>query len=196
MTTPPIRRMQPGPPPSGGDRLPSVRAAYGALAWVVVFFAFHIYWYLGGSFASPGELPSLMPDHLVAWILEPLNAAWPLGTWVCLAIARGWPRGRMRRVALIVAWLGCTVLLVRGVAGLIDDLTRAGGLLPNGLTGLSTKQTTGMTQVTVSGWAIDTYFFAGGLLFGLLAHRYRPTRSQDGRGVRRSRRVPGAAAIP
>ena len=61
----------------------------------------------------------------------------PLGTWVCLAIARGWPRGRMRRAALIVVWLGCTVLVVRGVARLIDDLTRAVGMSPNGLTELS-----------------------------------------------------------
>jgi hypothetical protein len=166
-------------------RLP-VRVAYAALAWVVVFFAFHIYWYLGGSFASPGELPSLIPNHLVAWILLPLNVAWPLGAWVCLAIARGWPRGRMRPAASIVVWLGCTVLVVRGVPGLIDDLTRAVGLLPDGLTGLSTKQTTGTAHVTVSGWAIDTYFVAGGLLFGLLAYRYRPPRSEKGQRVTRT----------
>ena len=32
-----------------------VRAAYAALAWVVVFFTFHVYWYLGGSFGVGGE---------------------------------------------------------------------------------------------------------------------------------------------
>jgi hypothetical protein len=154
-------------------RLP-VREAYAALAWVIVFFAFHIYWYVGGSFASPGELPDLIPHSLVGWILEvPVDAAWPLGAWVPLAIARAWPQGRMRRAASIVVWLGCTVLVARGAAGLIDDLTRATGLLPNGLTGLSTEQTTGMAHLTWSGWAIDAYFLAGGLLFGLLAHRYR-----------------------
>jgi hypothetical protein len=170
-------RRSPRAPVKESARL-TVRVAYAALAWVVVFFAFHIYWYLGGSFASPGELPSLIPNHLVAWILWPLNVAWPLGAWVCLAIARGWPRGRMRRAASIVVWLGCTVLVVRGVLGLLDDLTRAVGLLPDGLTGLSTKQTTATAHVTWSGWAIDAYFFAGGLLFGLLACRYRPPRSE------------------
>jgi hypothetical protein len=30
-----------------------------------------------------------------------------------------------------------------------------------------------MAHLTWSGWAIDAYFLAGGLLFGLLAHRYR-----------------------
>ena len=110
-------------------RLP-VRVAYAALAWVVVFFAFHVYWYAGGSFGLNGELPSLVPDSLAGWIGEVLEgAAWLLGPWVCLAIARGWPRGRMRRAALIVVWLGCAVLVVRGGAGLIDDLTRAVGLL-------------------------------------------------------------------
>ncbi len=169
-------------------RLP-VRVAYAALAWVVVFFSFHIYWYAGGSFASPGKLPGLIPHHLVGWILEPLGAAWPLGAWVCLAIARGWPRGRMRRAALIVVWLGATVLVVRGGAGLIDDLTRAAGLLPNGITGLSHKQTMGAAyyrsaSVLWSNNVIDGYFFAGGLLFGLLGWRYRPSRSQARQGVR------------
>jgi hypothetical protein len=182
-------RLRPGNTSSDGRRSPRaavkenarlpVRAAYAALAWVVVFFAFHIYWYLGGSFASPGKLPDLIHHSLVGWILEVLvDAAWPLGAWVCLAIARGWPQGRMRRAASIVVWLGCVVLVLRGGAGIVDDLTRATGLLPNGLTGLSTKQTTGIAHLTWSGWAIDAYFFAGGLLFGLLAYRYRPPRSE------------------
>ena len=149
-----------------------------------MFFAFHVYWYVGGSFASPGKLPSLKHHSLVGWILEGLvDAAWPLGAWVCLAISRGWPKGRMRRAVSIVVCLGCTVLVARGVAGLLDDLTRAVGLLPNGLTGLSSKQTTGAAHLTVSGWAIDAYFFAGGLIFGVLAHRYRPSRLETSFGV-------------
>jgi hypothetical protein len=139
-------------------RLP-VRAAYAALAWVVVFFAFHVYWFLGGSFGLSGELPSLIPDSVAGWIFEVLEAAvWPLGAWVCLAV-------------------------VRGGAGLIDDLTRAVGLLPNGITGLSHKQTMGAAyyrsaSALWSGNVIDGYFLAGGIIFGLLGHRYRQPRSQ------------------
>ncbi len=164
-----------------------VRIAYTALAWVVVFFAFHIYWYLGGSFgmcgsgcASPGKL---IPHSLLGWIFGVLGLpAWPLGAWVCLAIARGWPQGRMRRAALIVVWLGCAVLVLRGGAGLIDDLTRAVGLLPNGITGLSDKQTMGAAyyrsaSVLWSNNVIDAYFLAGGLLFGVLGCRYRLPRA-------------------
>src|SRR4051794_40215841 len=79
-------------------------AAYTALGWVVLFFSFHVYWYLGGSLASPGELPPLTPGtqaaaagsahaqmQVIAWIVEvPVDSAWPIGAWVCIAIARGW----------------------------------------------------------------------------------------------------------
>ena len=187
--TPPVVVMQPGHSPTGSERLLPVRAAYAALAWVVVFFAFHVYWYAGGSFGLNGELPDLVPASVVGSIFEVLEgAAWLLGPWVCLAIARGWPRGGMRRAALIVVWLGCAVLVVRGGAGLIDDLTRAVGVLPNGITGLSHKQTMGAAyyrsaSALWSGKVTDGYFFAGGLIFGVLAHRYRPPRSQARRGV-------------
>ena len=60
-----------------------------------------------------------------------------------LAIARGWARGRLALAAAALVWAGCVLLLLRGGAGVIDDLTRATGLLPNGLTGLSTKDATG-----------------------------------------------------
>lgn len=166
-----------------------VRVAYAALAWVVVFFAFHVYWYLGGSFGLGGELPGLVPDSVAGWIVEVLEgAAWPLGAWVSLAIARGWPRGKMKRAAAIVVWLGSVLLVVRGGAGLIDDLTRAVGLLPNGITGLSHKQTMGAAyyrsaSALWSGNGTDAYFLAGGITFGLLGWRYRPPRSQARQGV-------------
>lgn len=153
-------------------------AAYTALAWIVVFFAWHVYWYAGGSVGLAGPLPPLTPDSVGGWIFEVLVvSAFPLGAWVCLAIARGWPRGSMRRAAAIVVWLGCALLAVRGGAGLIDDLTRAAGLLPNGITGLSLQQTMGTAHPSAaqlwSSWATDAYFAAGGLIFGLLAFRYR-----------------------
>jgi hypothetical protein len=164
-------------------RLP-VRVAYPALAWVVVFFAFHVYWYAGGSFGLNGELRrDLVPDSVAGGIVEVLGlVAFPLGAWVSLAIARGWPRGKMRRAAAIVVWLGCALLVLRGGAGLIDDLTRAVGLLPNGITGLSHKQTMGAAyyrsaSALWSGNVTDAYFLAGGLLFGLLGCRYRVSRS-------------------
>ena len=147
----------------------------------MLFFAFHIYWYLGGSFASPGKLPGT-PHSLVAWIFAIfVDAGWPLGAFVCLAIARGWARGCLALPAAALVWFGCVLLLLRGGAGIIDDLTRAAGLLPNGLTGLSTKETTGTAALHWSGWAIDAYFLAGGIIFGLLAVHYRAQQAHSPR---------------
>jgi hypothetical protein len=175
---------------SPSKQLLPVRPAYTAFAWVVVFFAFHVYWYLGGSFGVGGDgYVGGAKLKVVGWIVEVLALiAFPLGAWVSLAIARGWPHGKTRRAAAIIVWLACTVLVLRGGAGLIDDLTRAVGLLPNGITGLSHKQTMGAAyyrspSAIWSANVTDGYFFAGGLLFGLLGWRYRPARSQAGQGV-------------
>jgi hypothetical protein len=173
------------PPEAGADR--SVRrtklAASVALGWVVLFFSFHIYWYLGGSLASPGDLPPLVPgthaaasgsEHarmqLVSWIVEvPVDSAWPIGALVCLAIARGWALGRLARITKALVRVGCVALLLRGVAGLLDDVTRASGVLPNGITGLSLEDTTGHAHLRWADWTIDGYFLVGGLVFWLLA---------------------------
>ncbi len=152
------------------------RAAYVALGWVVLFFAFHVYWYLGGSFASPGNLPG-WPRTLTGWVFSVfVDSGWPLGAFVCLAIARGWARGRLAQAAAGIVCLGCALLLLRGGAGILDDLTRATGLLRNGITGLSTKDTTGHPTLLWSDYAIDSYFLAGGIIFGLLAASHRASR--------------------
>jgi hypothetical protein len=97
------------------------------------------------------------------------------------AIARGWARGRLALAAAAIVWFGCVLLLLRGGAGILDDLTRATGLLPNGITGLSTKETTGTAALGWSGWAIDTYFLAGGIIFGFLAVHYRAQQAHSRR---------------
>ena len=166
---------------TGGAAGLPIRTAYAALAWVIVFFAFHVYWYAGGAFGRAGALPALVPDSVGGWIFEVLVvSAFPLGAAVCLAIARGWPRGSMRRAAAVVVWLGCALLALRGGSGLVDDLTRAAGLLPNGITGLSLEETMGTAHPSASelwsSYATDAYFAVGGLIFGLLACRYRTRR--------------------
>ncbi len=146
-----------------------VRAANIALGWAVTFLAFHIYWYLGGSFVSPGKLPG-WPHTLAGWIVEALTEGiWALGLLVPLSISRGWARGRLAKPEAILVWLGCAILLLRGATGLIDDLCRVTGILPNGLSGISTKDATGTTTVTWPMWTIESYFLIGGLVFGALA---------------------------
>jgi uncharacterized membrane protein (Fun14 family) len=159
----------------------TARVAYWALAWVIVFLAFHVYWYAGGSFGHPGSLPGA-PHTVAGWVFQVLVvAAFPLGAGVTLAIARGWGLGRLRRAAVIVVGLAFVVLTLRGGAGVVDELTRVTGLLPNGLTGLSREAITGSAHpsadVLWSGRATDAYFLAGGILFGVLAHRFARARS-------------------
>jgi hypothetical protein len=177
--------------------------AYSALGWVVLFFAFHIYWYCGGSFASPGELPPLgaQPNHLetaaglhslVSWTVNLIvTGAWPLGALVCVTVARGWARGRLALATQALVWVGFVLLLLRGVSGLLDDVTRATGLLPNGITGLSLEATTGHVHLRWADWAIDSYFLVGGIVFWLLAVRYRAQRAHS-----RPRRAADHTVLP
>jgi hypothetical protein len=159
----------------------TVSVAYTALGWVAVFFAFHVYWYLGGSFASPGKLPPA-PHAMIARTLGVVvSVAFPLGALVCLSIARGWARGRLAAVTTALVRVGWMVLLLRGSAGILDDLTRATGLLSNGITRLSLQDTTGHAHLRWSDWAIDAYFLTGGIIFWVLAVRHRGQHTAAGR---------------
>ena len=69
----------------------------------------------------------------------------------------------------------------RGLTGVADDLVRLTGLLPDGLTGLTTAQVFGTAHP--SAWALiasgatDVLFTAGGLAFATAAITYRRVRS-------------------
>ena len=169
----------------------TTRVAYTALGWVVLFFAFHVYWYLGGSFASPGKMPGLVPHSLAHWIFAVVEGpAWPLGAFVCLAIARGWAHGRLAKPVAILVRLGAVILVLRGGLGVVDDLIRAAGVR-TGISGISTKQATGTAHLTWSYWAIETYFLIGGVIFTWLAIRQRQHRRSH---ARRADAAPAAAA--
>lgn len=62
----------------------------------------------------------------------------------------------------------------------------------SGLTGLSTKDTTGVADLRWSGWAIGIYFLAGRIIFGLVAVHYRAQQARthdDARPACRSQMV-------
>lgn len=158
--------------------------AWVASSWVLVFLAFHLYWYLGGSFASPGKLPNLIPRSAIGWIPTVIvDGAWAVGLLVCWAVVRDWRGTRLTRGIAVLLQVGAAVLLLRGGAGIIDDLTRATGMLSNGLTGSSLKEVSGtMTQSALwSGRAIDLYFLVGGLIFASLAWSCRVSRQGSAR---------------
>jgi len=165
----------------GTDVGRTASVAYTALGWVVVFFAFHVYWYRGGSVASPGKLPHA-PHALIAQTLGVVvTVAFPFGALVCLSIARGWARGRAASIITALVRIGWVLLLLRGSSGILDDLTRATGVLSNGVTGLSLEDATGHAHLRWSDWAIDAYFLAGGIIFWVLAVRHRGQHTTAGR---------------
>ena len=93
---------------------------------------------------------------------------------------------------LAATWTGCALLSARGIAGIGDDLVRVTGVLPGGLTGLSTAEAMGTahpsTWALVAGGATDALFTAGGLAFGMAAVGYRraraPGQASDQRRIR------------
>lgn len=149
------------------------RAADAVVAWIAVFAAFHVYWYLGGRIGHPHPLPP-PPRSVLEWsIALALGAGIPVGTAAALVARRGAPVGVAHRLVGTVLWLGAVSLALRGAAGVIDDLGRTTGVLPRGLTGLTLEQVTGSAHpsahVRWSGRATDLWFLLGGVLFARLA---------------------------
>jgi hypothetical protein len=158
--------------PKAAADLRTIRAAQVALAWVVVFVAFHVYWFLGGSFVSPGKLPGdahVLADRSVDMVVD---GAFVLGFLVPLAITRGWAGGRLAKPVAFLVWVGAVILDLRGGSGVIDNAVRAAGVR-TGISGISTKDATGLSHLTWGWWAIEINFLTGGLIFTWLALRNR-----------------------
>lgn len=155
------------------------QVAYTVWAWVVVFTTFHVYWYLGGRFGL-GDAPNLLPEVSLDPFTVAVWAMFATGLVLPLAITQRWGRRIPRGLLLAGLWTGCAVLILRGLAGVVDDLLRTSGLAANGITGLTYEQVTGSANPSAntmwSGRAIDWYFTLGGLLFGAAALTYRHTR--------------------
>jgi hypothetical protein len=148
------------------------RAGYAAWVWVVVFTAFHIYWFTGGRFGLAGQIPPATFDMYGLVVA----AMFAIGAVVPLAVVQSWGRRIPRWMLLTALWTGCVLLALRGGLGLIDETLRVTGISPNGLTGLTREQVTGTAHPSASllwaGRATDTYFTLGGLLFGITARSY------------------------
>lgn len=149
-------------------------AAYGALAWVMLFLGWHVVWSLTGL-QTPSPADHQGPGRA---ILQVLTVVVPLmivvGTLLPLALAHSWGP---RIIRLTAVWTGCVLLGARGLAGIGDGLARATGLLPKGFSNLTTAQVLGSEHPSFwalfAGSATDVLFLAGGLAFGFaaLAHQ-------------------------
>jgi hypothetical protein len=169
------------PRPEGRHDLRAVRrTAYAAFAWVMAFLAWHVVWAVTGL-----AIPSTAQHHGIARVLVWVStvvvlAMVAVGTVLPLALAQAWGR-RIPRVMLVsAAWAGCALLGARGLAGIADDVVRATGVLPNGLTGMTMEQVSGTAHPSAwevfAGGCTDLLFTVGGLAFGLAAIAYQRAR--------------------
>ena len=170
-------------PPAGGetweDPLPDgSRAPRAVFGWVLVFLAWHVVWLLTGL-----DVPTASVHHggerVVFYVLTGVVYLMVVaGVLLSIALrSRAWRR-RVPRWAMVSAtWFGTALLVLRGVSGVVDDVVRATGVLPDGLTGLTAAQTAGTadpsTWATVAGDATDLLFAVGGVLFTLTALAFR-----------------------
>ncbi|MGI8335790.1 hypothetical protein ACRYCC_38075 [Actinomadura scrupuli] len=153
------------------------RTAYAAFTWVMVFLAWHVVWAVTGL-----EFPTPSDHQGTERVLAELSTAVVLtmvvvGILVPVALARPWGRRIPRWMLVSAAWAGCVLLGGRGLIGVADSLGRATGILPRGLTGLTTAQVMGTGHPSAwalfAGGATDVLFVIGGLAFGLAALGYQ-----------------------
>jgi hypothetical protein len=173
-----LRSAVPAPRPEGHGDLRAVRrTAYAAFAWVTAFLAWHVVWAATGL-----AIPSTAQHHGSARVLMWVSTVVVLvmvavGTVLPLALAQAWGRRIPRPVLVSAAWTGCVLLGARGLMGVADDVVRATGILPNGLTGLTMEQVSGTAHPSAwelfAGGFTDLLFTCGGLAFGLAAIAYQ-----------------------
>jgi hypothetical protein len=163
-----------------GDLRAVRRTAYTAFAWVLVFLAWHVVWVATGL-----AVPSAAQHHGTARVLMWVSTGVVLvmvavGTVLPLALAQAWGRRIPRPVLLSAAWTGCALLGARGLMGIGDDIVRATGILPDGLTGMTAEQVSGTAHPSAwevfAGGSTDLLFTGGGLAFGLAAIAYQRAR--------------------
>ena len=151
-------------------------AARWALGWAALFTAAHIYWYAGGKVGlgdAPDSIPG-WPHNIFGWVFTVVVLVMFLvGMAAPYSMLRPWGERVPRRLLVLLLWIGCVVLVLRGGAGVLDDLIRDLGISSGGLTGLSYERTLGQAHPSdYTLWStglVDAYFLLGGVLFGWLA---------------------------
>ena len=162
----------------------SPASLWWALGWAALFTAMHAYWYLGGTIGlgdAPNALPPLVPSSIAGGIFEiAVVLMFAAGLGAPMALLRGTPDGKRRRLLVALMWTGAVILVARGGSGLLDDAVRQLGPSDGGITGLSYERTLGTptpsTYTLISTDAVDANFLLGGALFTRAARSRMPRR--------------------
>ncbi|MEV4658862.1 hypothetical protein [Micromonospora sp. NPDC049301] len=136
----------------------SPRWAHGTFAWLIFFVASHVV-----AVFLPGDDPTGGgPWGLRAYVI--FNIALILmsavGAVVVVATVRPWGRRAPRWILLTPLWFGSTLLVVRGVPGMVENLLMATGIRRGGFVGAQDISTAEFW----AGIGINTYFFIGAVL--------------------------------
>ncbi|GAB3899092.1 hypothetical protein GCM10029964_084520 [Kibdelosporangium lantanae] len=105
---------------------------YFACVWCVLFAALHVYWAVGGDVGLASSAGTDLATHRPSWFV--LLGLWGValllvaGAAFSVGMTRWRLRGRLRRVVVILGWLGGVVLLARGLLLEVVLLTGAGGI--------------------------------------------------------------------
>ncbi|GAB7031742.1 hypothetical protein AB0G35_18915 [Streptomyces sp. NPDC021749] len=162
--------------------------AYGAFGWLVVSFVWHVW--MGVDYrAAMGAEDAVPVWGFLAYdgLIVAMSAG---GAVVSLAAVRPWGRRLPGWLVTVPLWCGAGLLTVRGVPGLVEDLTTVTGLTPYGLLGLAEHPADPASGEFWAGMAINAYFFVGAVLMlplAVLHQRGRATVTEPRGGTARAR---------
>jgi len=144
---------------------------YGASAWCAAFAALHLYWALGGNAglasSAGADLAARRPALFVLVGLWGTAMFLLLGAGIGVALARGRPRRRLRRLATVTGWLVGAALLARGIVLEFVLITGAGGIAAS----------VGAYQTRWSLLLWNPWFALGGATFLSTARRFGSGRT-------------------
>ncbi|WP_310729321.1 hypothetical protein [Streptomyces sp. N2A] len=174
-----------GPKGRGGQ----VFWAYGSFGWLVASFGWHVWMGVDYRAAMGAE------DAVPVWVFlayDGLIVAMSAGgAVVSLATVRPWGRRLPGWLVTVPLWCGAVLLVVRGVPGLVENLTTATGLTPYGLLGLAERPAHPASGEFWTEMAINTYFFVGAVVMLPLAVLHQRGARDGERAARRDGRVRG-----
>ncbi|WP_328385268.1 hypothetical protein OHS81_14960 [Streptomyces sp. NBC_00400] len=136
--------------------------AYAGFGWLTVSFVWHLW--MGIDYRSAMGRQVTAPVWVFLAYDGLITAMSAAGAVLALAAVRPWGR----RLPPWTVWLplrfGAVLLVVRGVPGLVEDLTTVTGLTPYGLLGLAERPADPASGTFWTDMAINGYFFAGAVV--------------------------------
>ncbi|MEU9486770.1 hypothetical protein AB0D83_24395 [Streptomyces decoyicus] len=164
--------------------------AYAAFGWLTASFVWHLWMGIDYRSAMGGQ------DSVPVWgflaydgLITAMSA---VGAVLALATVRAWGRRLPPWTVALPLRFGAVLLVVRGVPGLVEDLTMVTGLTPYGLLGLAERPADLSSGEFWTDMAINAYFFVGAVVLLPLTVLHRRGLRAAGvpaaRPFRRSRR--------